>query len=374
MTDWVRSVLVAIALAAMPSAAFANDIQVAFIDATVPPEFWKTLTAIMRVAAAQLGIDVEIQQTGKSREKAIAIAKDFLARRPAPDYLVASNDVDAGGELIKLADAAHVKLIFVNNDLDPKDWAAYGEPRTKYRSWLGSIVPDHEGAGYGVGTAVLKEAVKLKRNRPLKVLALTGDTTTPGSTLDRVRGLRRAIGVMNGLLGANSVELLDVLYLDWTAKTAERAVRDFTAGGQRVDVVWAANDPMALGAMAALVERGYRPGVDVLFGGINWNQAAVDKILSREMVLTYGGNLLQGAWAMVMLRDHKDGRDFAEEDVRLQVPMSPIDLAIARRFPKVGDIDWGKVNFARFSKTRNPAIVQYKFSLDEVLLQLQPAQ
>jgi ABC-type sugar transport system substrate-binding protein len=373
MTVWLRNFLVALAVASVPTTTLGGDIRVAFIDATVPREYWKPLTTIMQVAAAQLGIDVEIRETGKSRDKALAIARDFLAQNPPPDYLIASNDVDAGGEIIKLADAAHVKLILINNDLDPKDWAAYGAPRAKYPSWLGSIVPDHEGAGYGVAVAILGEAATVKRKRPLKLLGLTGDTTTPGSTLDRVRGMKHGVDVMQKLLGPNSIDLLDVLYLDWTAKTAERAVREFTTGDRRVDVVWAANDPMALGAMAALVERGYRPGTDVLFGGINWNQAAVDKILSGEMVLTYGGNLLQGAWAMVLVRDFTDGRDFAEEDVRQQIPMTAIDRQLARRFPKVDEIDWRKVDFTRFCKSRNPTLDAYKFTLDSVLSQLQPA-
>ena len=41
-------------------------------------------------------------------------------------------------------------LLLLSNDLAQKDWAEFGPPRSKYRHWLGSITPDHEGAGYGI--------------------------------------------------------------------------------------------------------------------------------------------------------------------------------------------------------------------------------
>jgi len=110
----------------------------------------------------------------------------------------------------------------------------------------------------------------------------------------------------------------------------------------------------------------------VLVGGLNWSQVAVEEVLDGEMVVTYGGHFLLGAWAMVVLRDYHDGRDFAEEDVRLQIPMGAIDLSVARRFPDIGNTDWRKVDFTRFSKTRNPQLKRYDFTQDALLAQLTP--
>jgi ABC-type sugar transport system substrate-binding protein len=364
----LRGFAVAAVVVGSAPAAWSGHIRVGFINPTRPPEFWLQVNATMRSAAVELGIDVDIRETGGSRDKAVAVAKELVSTRPPLDYLIAPNEVDEAGEIIKLADAAHVKVILLSNDLHRNDWAEYGEPRTKYRNWLGSITPDNEGAGYGIATAILTQAARIKKNRPLKILALTGDAETP-SSLERVEGLKRAIDVMSKLLGPGSIELVDVRYLDRTAKTAEASVREFMQAGPRIDALWAANDPMALGGMAALRERGYKPGTDVLVGGLNWSQDAIARVLDHEMVVTYGGHFLLGAWAMVVLRDHRDGRDFAEEDVRLEVPMGAINLPVARRFPDIGKVDWRQVDFTRFSKTRNSAVKRYEFTPDAVLAQ-----
>jgi ABC-type sugar transport system substrate-binding protein len=369
ISSWLRGLLVAAAFAGTTPPAWSGDIRVGFINPTGPPEFWRQVSATMRAAAAELRIDVDERHTERSYDKAIALARDFVSQRPRLDYLIATNDVGAGGEIIKVADAAGVPVILLNNDLEEKQWAEYGEPRTKYRHWLGSIVPDHEGGGYGIAEAILIEAARIKKNRPLKLLALAGEIDTPASN-GRIRGLKRAIGVMGKLLGPGSIELIDVRNLDWSEKSAETWVREFVQNGPRIDALWAANDPMALGAITALRQAGYKPGVDVVVGGLNWSQGGVERVLKGEMVVTHGGHFLLGAWAMVILRDYHDGRDFAEEDVRLQFPMGAFDVSVARRFPEIGKVDWRAVDFTQFSKIRNPAVTRYNFTPDAVLSRL----
>jgi len=368
---WPRTTLkglfAAVVVVASAVHAVAGDIRVAFINPGMVGEaFWLQVSATMQAAATQLGIDLDIRYTNREYNKALATADDILTRRPLPDFLIATNDIGAGGPIVKRADAAGVPVILLSNDLDHKDWAEFGEPRTKYRSWLGSIVPDHEGGGYGIAESVLSEAAKLKNSRPLRLLALAGDADTPANN-DRVRGLRRALEVMRDLLGEGSVELIDVVNLDWTENSAETWVRGFLKDHPRIDAVGAVNDPTAFGAITALREAGYRPGADVVVGGLNWSQGGVQHVLAGDMLLTHGGHFLGGAWAMVIVRDYHDGRDFAEEDVRLQFPMGAIDLPIARRFPDLGKIDWHDVDFTRFSKTRNAAVTRYNFTPDAVL-------
>ena len=102
-------------------------------------------------------------------------------------------------------------------------------------------------------------------------------------------------------------------------------------------------------------------------GGLNWSQSAVERVLKSEMLLTHRGHFLGAAWSMVVLRHYHDGRDAAEEDVRLQFPMGAIDLPLARRFPEIGKVDWRHVDFSRFSKTRNSAVTRCDFTPEAAL-------
>lgn len=359
-----------LALLMLSRAASAGDIRVGFVNPGRDGEFfWLMVSDTMQAAAHEFGIDVDIRYTKRDYPRAMAITRDFLAEQPPLDYLVATNDIGTGGEIVKLADRAGVPLILLSNDLDPADWAEYGEPRTKYRHWLGSIVPDHEGGGYEIAEMILSEAKRLKGARPLRLMALAGDAETPASN-DRVRGLERAIGVFQQLLGKPAVEQVGFEHLDWTDTGGYAWMRAILPTAARIDAVWAANDPMAFGALRALREAGYQPGKDVVVGGLNWSQGAIDRVLSGEMLLTHGGHFLGGAWVMVLIRDHRDGRDFAEEDVRLQFPMAAFTRPIAARFPNIGSIDWRHVDFTKFSKSRNPSIQRYAFTADAVLNQL----
>ena len=106
---------------------------------------------------------------------------------------------------------------------------------------------------------------------------------------ERVSGLKRAIDVMTTLLGPGSIELVDVRDLDWTAQTAEASVRKFVSEGPRIDALWAANDPMALGAMPALrVLWGLHLVLDLLFVGYVAALVRVRNIAAeREMKLRF---------------------------------------------------------------------------------------
>ena len=150
----------------------------------------------------------------------------------------------------------------------------------------------------------------------------------------RIRGLRRAIAVMGKLLGPGSVELVDVAHLDWSEKGAEAWVRDFVRKGARIDALWAANDPMALGAITALREAGYRSGADVMVGGLDWNQGAIERVLNGEMVLTHGGHFLLGAWAAVVLPRPPRRSGLRRGGRPPAISHGSIDLQVARRFPE----------------------------------------
>ena len=60
----MRTFAAIVFLLATTPAAWSGDLRVGFINPTVPPEFWHAVNATMVAAAAELGIDVDIRETG----------------------------------------------------------------------------------------------------------------------------------------------------------------------------------------------------------------------------------------------------------------------------------------------------------------------
>ena len=191
------------------------------------------------------------------------------------------------------------------------------------------------------------------------MLALTGDTSTPA-------GLQRELGMMRAVADNGDVTLVHAIPVNWNEDLAYQRTKAVLAR-TRVDAVWGANDAIAFGAQKAAKEDGFDVGKDIQFVGLNWSKRGMDAVFSNELTMTHGGHFFAGAWAMVMLHDHFFARVTGEVHVDVLFKMSPItpenvDLYLSR----LGDGDWGKIDFRQFSKADN-GHSHYDFSADAIL-------
>ncbi|HEX8536538.1 MAG TPA: substrate-binding domain-containing protein, partial [Cystobacter sp.] len=137
-----------------------------------------------------------------------------------------------------------------------------------------------------------------------------------------------------------------------------------------LQAVWAANDDLAMGALQALEEAGRRPGEDVLVGGIDWTPEALEAVRAGRLVTSLGGHFLEGAWALVLLSDHHQGRDFASERLDWSTAFLPATRAnVAGYLELLARPDWEAFDFRAFSKAANPRLKHYDFSLQTLFAQ-----
>ncbi|MET4780963.1 LacI family DNA-binding transcriptional regulator [Glaciihabitans sp. UYNi722] len=130
------------------------------------------------------------------------------------------------------------------------------------------LVPDFSGGSYYVGVddvagerGVIEHLVTRGR-RSVAVIAGPQDMP-PG--LDRLKGWRDAVRE-HGVGGEELVE-----YGDFTLESGADAMRRLLDSGVRIDAVAAANDQMAVGAYAAIRERGLRIPEDIAVVGFDNN-------------------------------------------------------------------------------------------------------
>ncbi len=142
----------------------------------------------------------------------------------------------------------------------------------------------------------------------------------------------------------------------------------------QTEAIWAANDPMAIEAVEAIINAGKNPGKDIFVAGLNWDAPALKRVKNGEMVASVGGHFITGGWVLVLLHDYHYGKGFVQETAQLKLEIFSIlnRNNIDNYLKHFGNSHWSHIDFSKFSKVLNPTVMKYNFNFDEILLQLKP--
>lgn len=272
----------------------AEQLKVVFLNPGHPMQnttgrFWSNVTEFMNAAAEDLDLELVTIYSYRNHILMRSLFEQIVAQQP--EYVVLVNEKNTILPLFKQLAAAKIPVFMLLNSFSDNELT---QMTNKERSlYLGSIVPNN----YQVGKALINDLIKLHKNKHPEVgehkitniLALQGDLTTPAS-------LERERGFFDYLKLNPHVQLIDNPVAQWSKRTAYLKVRGLLRRKQ-IDVIWAANDAMAFGAKQAVEE--VKPDYPVIIGGINWDTD--DK--QYPVDISYGGHVVMGAFALVMLKD-----------------------------------------------------------------------
>jgi ABC-type sugar transport system substrate-binding protein len=317
-------------------------------------DFWVSVSDVMRTAAADLAIQLDIVYGERSILYTEKVGLDLIAQARPGDYLLVGNEQHSAGPIVEAGLARGLKCLMVFNGFVDDEVARYGRPRERTPNFLGELLADNVGAR-GLIAAARRAGVAPR------IVGVNGNTETPAAA-DRERGLRQIAAGMDDLF------LGQTLTTDWTREAGRQRAGGLLDRYPDTTIVWCANDPIALGAVDAAVQRGRHPGRDIFIGGLNWSAEAIDQIRSGTLELSVGGHFLLGGWALVLLRDYHEGLDFAQLGLNQSVPFGTLDRSNLdswlRRF---NGADWSAVKFRRFSRYFSGTPGPYDFSLPAVL-------
>jgi ABC-type sugar transport system substrate-binding protein len=341
--------------------------SVAFINPGTSDElYWLTATQAMQVAAHSLGMTFEVQYAEREPMKTFTIAREMVARPigKRPEYIVITDDAAVADQLLKIIDAAGVKTFLAYSSIPNDQRIGVGSPRSKYKGWLGSLEPRAEEAGYLTARALIERGKKEKafgRDGKLHMLAIAGDRSTSSST-KRNAGMHRAVAE------DPSVVLDQEVTAAWARENAATRADQLYRLYPDAKLVWAGNDLMAFGAMAAWEKRGGKPGVDAWFSGINTSIDALEAIKMGRLTSLAGGHFITGAWALVMIYDYHHGRDFVDEGLELQQSMfAEFTPQLADRYIERFQEGFNDIDFSPYSKVKNPKLKRYNFGFVQLL-------
>ncbi|MBM9614551.1 ABC transporter substrate-binding protein [Desulfobulbus rhabdoformis] len=327
--------------------------------------FWLSVSAFMYAVAEQLDIDLEVIYSERDHIRMQRQVREVVSRPVHPDYLIVVNEKLAADEMVRTADRAGIKVFVMLNTFVGDQAESMGLPRKKYSHWIGSLIPNNRLAGYLIAKQII-EAAQLQgktKNRLLKVFAIAGDPVTQAS-VERVDGLWQAVGEY-----PPKAEVEQVFFGQWRTDNAMQKTQLALLRYPETRAIWAANDPMAIGAIRGAIAAQRTPGQDIFIGGLNWDKAALNRIKDGSLAISVGGHFMTGGWTLILLYDYHHGKDFIDEGAALQCP---IFGALTRKnietfLAKFGDRDWTQIDFKKFSKVLNPGLRHYNFSAEAVI-------
>lgn len=350
---------------------YADSFKIALFSPKADSPFWTMVSNFAKEAAADLGMDLRIYDAELSQYRMREQVIDAVSGADKVDAVVVSNFKQLAPQLFEIAERAQVSVLLFNSGLTKRQQSEIGPPRTKYKFWIGEILPDNRSSSAAVAKLLVSAARQHKATDPdgkVQMVGLSG-IAADGTSIYRVAGLKEAVAARN------DVVLKQVVFTDYSAREGERKFRGLIKRYPGTTAVWSASYRITDGILKAMRGLGMTPGKNIFTNSFVLNENALEKVKSGELVATVGGHCIEGAWVMVLLYDYLSGVDFAAEGLEMRTPMGiatkeNVDLYLSRiSTQKFTPENLKKIDFTRYSRKMNPEIKQYDFNFESILEQ-----
>lgn len=322
-----------------------------------PGKFHDLALRYMTIASSSLGIELTNLDASSTPDLSGSV-RERLGRPDHPRGAVIVNSENLAATQLKILDEAGVQTVVACEGFYETDRSRVGVPGSPYPSWRAEMMPDDLEVGRLLTRTLLDQAVAEDRrdeDGKIRILTLSGPFTQAAT--NRLTGFREVVK-------DRAAEVVyDLRMADWSEEKGHRLTKEYLEIF-RPQVIWAANDSIARGAARALDEAGLAPGPDVLVGGVDWQGDSLQQVAAGRIATSVGGHILDGIWALVMVRDALAGHPppARRRMSSSMVAATPGDATTYLR--AIDETYLRKIDFAeRFSRTDG----RYDFSLSRLL-------
>lgn len=299
---------------AMPNLAWADKTLVLGFSQVGAESEWRTANTVsIKNAALKAGVTLKFADAQQKQENQVKAIRSFIAQRV--DVIAFSPVVETGWEtVLREAKAAKIPVILTDRAVNVSDPSLYA-------TFIGS---DFVEEGRRAGRWLLERAKKTPE-RTFNIVELQG-TVGSAPAIDRKKGFEEVIAANPKLRIVRSQSG------DFTRAKGKEVMEAFLkAQGKDINVLYAHNDDMAIGAIQAIEEAGLKPGSDITVISIDGVKGAFEAMMAGKLNVTVECSPLLGPQLMQVARDVVAGKAVAKRITTVE-GVFPAETA-AKEFP-----------------------------------------
>ena len=249
---------------------------------------WRTAnTESIKSAAMTMDVDLRFSDAQQKQENQIKALRSFIAQRV--DVIAFSPVVETGWDtVLNEAKAARIPVILT-------DRAVTADPSL----YIGFIGSDFVEEGRKAGRIVSDKFKDAPAT--VNIVELQG-TVGAAPANDRKKGFEEIIAANPRL------KIIRSQSGDFTRAKGKEVMEAFLKSHDRIDVLYAHNDDMAIGAIQAIEEAGLKPGKDIFIVSIDAVKGAFEAMIAGKLNATIECNPLLGPQLMTSATEVVAGR------------------------------------------------------------------
>ena len=299
-------------LAASVTQAADKPLTIGFAQTGAESEWRTANTDSVQAAAKAAGVNLKFSDAQQKQENQIKAIRSFIAQKV--DVIILAPLVTTGWDtVLQEAKAAKIPVITESRNVDVKDASLVA-------SFVGS---DFTEEGRRAGKWLLENTKGTSGD--VNIVELQG-TVGSDPAIERKKGFEEAIKA------DPRYKIIRSQTGDFTRAKGKEVMEAFLkADGKKINVLYAHNDDMGIGAIQAIEEAGFKPGKDILVIGVDAVKGAFEAMIAGKMNVSVECSPLLGPQLMQASKDVVSGKKLPPW-IKTNEGVFPAEIA-AKEFP-----------------------------------------
>ncbi|HEX7647908.1 MAG TPA: ABC transporter substrate-binding protein [Noviherbaspirillum sp.] len=274
---------------------------------------WRTAnTQSIKQSAKEAGINLKFSDAQQKQENQIKAIRSYIAQKV--DVIAFAPVVESGWDtVLQEAKAAKIPVILTDRSVDTKD-------PSLYVTMIGS---DFLEEGRKAGRWLVEKYKDVPGD--VNIVELQG-TVGSAPAIDRKKGFEEIIKA------DPRFKIIRSQTGDFTRTKGKEVMEAFLkAEGKKINVLYAHNDDMAIGAIQAIEAAGLKPGKDITIVSVDGVKGAFEAMMAGKLNVTVECSPLLGPQLMEAVKDVLAGKQLPKRIVTKET-VFPMEVA-AKEFP-----------------------------------------